>query len=154
MNTKKWGASGWVFLHTITFNYPIENPPKKLRKHYKELFENFKYTLPCKYCRLSYVQFMKELPIDNALNSRAELTYWFYQLHNKVNNKLREQGLLKKRDPSFPQICKRYESMRASCGGRKLTCRAPPKSKKGSPKKSGGSKKGKPKSKRKSNKRI
>ena len=30
MNVNKWGPSGWIFLHTITFNYP-EKPTKQLK---------------------------------------------------------------------------------------------------------------------------
>ena len=24
MNVSKWGPGGWVFLHSITFNYPLD----------------------------------------------------------------------------------------------------------------------------------
>lgn len=96
MNTKFWGPPGWTFLHTITFNYPekidLRKPEHREKKfYYKQLFENFQYTLPCKYCRESYKGFLKELPIEPFLNSRKDLTHWFYMIHNKVNKKLRKQ---------------------------------------------------------------
>jgi len=96
MNTLFWGPGGWQFLHTITFNYPEvidENDPEHVerRKYTKQLFENLQYTLPCKYCRESFKQFLKELPIDGHLDSRQKITYWLYEIHNKVNAKLRKQ---------------------------------------------------------------
>ena len=98
MDTKAWGPGGWVFLHTITFNYPLkidnDDPDHQERRHYTEqLFENLKYTLPCKYCRQSYKEFLEELPLRDYLNSRRDLAYWLYEIHNKVNNKLRQQEI-------------------------------------------------------------
>jgi len=98
MNTKQWGPSAWKFLHVVTFNYPETIDPsneehRELKFYYKQLFENFQFTLPCIYCRQSYKQFLKEDPIDGNLGSRKDLTYWFYRIHNKVNAKLRKQEL-------------------------------------------------------------
>lgn len=127
MDTKSWGPHGWFFLHIITFNYP-DNPTTSDMIHYKQLFENFKFTLPCKFCRDSYCKFLHELPIDNHLDSRESLAYWFYQIHNKVNNKLRYQyqvGISDKPisdNPSFFQVCQFYEQFRASCSNSKMTC--------------------------------
>lgn len=96
MNTKFWGPAGWQFLHTITFNYPekvkASDPDDQERKKYtKQLFENLRYTLPCKYCRESFKVFLKELPIDASLGGRRDIVHWLYQIHNKVNAKLRKQ---------------------------------------------------------------
>lgn len=121
MNTTKWGPSGWTYLHTLTFNYP-DNPTQKDKKIYKKYFTLTGDILPCKYCRQSYKEFIKELPIDDALESREKLTKWFYEIHNKVNGKLRLQGQ-RIRDPTFRQICKHYETMRATCSDIKNTCK-------------------------------
>lgn len=96
MNTKFWGPPGWKFLHTITFNYPEKIDPTnedhiQKKFYYKQLFENFQYTLPCKWCRSSYSKFLSEDPIEQNLETRKALTYWFYRIHNKVNAKLRKQ---------------------------------------------------------------
>jgi Erv1 / Alr family len=96
MNTKMWGPPGWKFLHTITFNYPlkIEENNKDhthLTESVKLMFENYQNTLPCIYCRKSFKKFLKELPIEPFLGCEKALTYWFYCIHNKVNNKLRGQ---------------------------------------------------------------
>jgi len=96
MNTKFWGAPGWKFLHTIAFNYPYKidhknNDHIKLKARYQELFSNFQYTLPCKYCRESYTYFLKVLPMEEHMGNRKKFTYWFYSIHNEVNKKLLEQ---------------------------------------------------------------
>ena len=87
MNTKFWGRCGWIFLHSIAQNYPdvideYNEKHKKKRFYYKQLFSNLKYTLPCKYCRISFKQFMKEDPIDKNLHSKKALTHWLYRIHN------------------------------------------------------------------------
>ena len=117
MMTKIWGPAGWLFLHCITFGYPYainpDNPDHKNKKEeYKVFFEKLSSVMPCKYCRESYKDFIKENPIDKSLNNRKDLTKWFYKIHNKVNNKL---GVPKCDIPSFKTIQKRYETFRAKC---------------------------------------
>ena len=54
---------------------------------------NLQYTLPCSYCRESYKQFYKELPIESYTNSKIDMLYWLYLLKDKVNKKLIKQEL-------------------------------------------------------------
>jgi hypothetical protein len=96
MNTKMWGPPAWKFTHTITFNYPEtinweDEQQVILSNKIKTMFTEFQNTLPCKYCRESFRKFLKQLPIEPFLGSRRALTYWFYCIHNKVNQKLRGQ---------------------------------------------------------------
>ena len=154
MKTTVWGPAGWIFLHSITFNYPEvidENDADhcERRKYTKQLFENLQYTLPCRYCRESFKIFLSELPIDEHLSCRKDITKWLYHIHNKVNAKLRKQEMeavenkfieletkVKNKqmsgnaayrelktfvektmitdvDPSFDEVCEKYESYRA-----------------------------------------
>ncbi len=121
MDVDYWGPHGWQFLHTLTFNYPDE-PSKKTKQVYKKYFTLTGDILPCKYCRKSYNEFIKQIPIDPALESRKTLTKWFYNIHNMVNDKLRKQGKTIK-NPSFSDVCKHYESKRATCSKIKDTCK-------------------------------
>jgi len=116
MMTKVWGRTGWLFLHCITFGYPYtinpSNPDHAYKKqNYKSFFVNIGTILPCKYCRASYINFAKELPIDNFLHSRKDLCKWLYLIHNKVNNKLGAD----KNIPTFEETQKFYEQFRAKC---------------------------------------
>lgn len=117
MMTKIWGPPGWLFLHCIAFGYPyIINMNKKEHvvrmNKTRDFFRNIGYVLPCKYCRNSYIEFMKEIPIEYFLKSRKDLTVWLYKMHNKVNNKL---GVPDCNIPSFEEVQKRYEAFRAKC---------------------------------------
>ena len=85
-------------MHSIAYNYPAHIEPsnnehQKKKKYTKQLFENLQHTLPCKYCRESFKVFLKELPIDASLGSRKQIVSWLYDIHNKVNDKLRRQEL-------------------------------------------------------------
>jgi hypothetical protein len=127
MQTNKWGPHMWKSLETIAHNY---DPHKHNRKSYKLLFTDvLADTLPCIHCRNSYKQFITEIPLtDKHLQSRKGLTTWLYQIHCKVNHKLRNQGLLDKPDPSYISVCKKYDTWRADCSkkqGLAPTCRMP-----------------------------
>jgi hypothetical protein len=87
MQTKEWGRCAWDFLHTISFNYPI-NPSIEEKKNYKFFFENLKYILPCNTCRYSYMIFIDNIKIDKYLDDRYGIVYWVYTIHNLVNIKL------------------------------------------------------------------
>lgn len=110
MDTTKWGPSGWFLLHSIAANYP--NKPSKVDKEvYRLFFTSIKYVLPCIYCRNSFTQYLGELPIEPYLENKKTLTRWLYDIHNKVNAKLRGQGLNDKPDPSFKEIYNRYNKI-------------------------------------------
>jgi hypothetical protein len=111
MDTRFWGPSGWRLLHLITFAYE----PKQ-KESVKELFTMLPFVLPCKFCRYSLSEYMEKEPLAPALESRAKLTQWLWRIHNLVNGKLRSQGLLKERNPSFSAVRKVYEDrIEAGC---------------------------------------
>jgi hypothetical protein len=101
MDTKFWGPSGWKLLHTIAFS------ELKDKTHIKEFFELIPFILPCKFCRASLTEYMDEDPVD--VSSQDALARWLWRIHNKVNDKLRGQGLLKTKNPSFDTVREMYE---------------------------------------------
>jgi len=102
MDTKFWGPSGWKLLHLITFTYEPSHS-----KEVGKFFELLPFVLPCKFCRASLTEYMDADPID--LKSRPALTKWLWRIHNKVNDKLRSQGLLHEPNPSFNTVKAVYE---------------------------------------------
>jgi len=117
MMTKVWGPPGWLFLHCVAFGYPYTINSNKeehlIRKNKTKLFFYIiGYILPCKYCRESYQDYMKQFPVDYHLDSRKNLTKWLYVIHNKINNKL---GVPKCGIPSYEDYVKEYEQFRAKC---------------------------------------
>ena len=109
MNVNKWGPGGWTFLHSITFNYPLE-PSEDDKEKYKSFFSVIGDMLPCKYCRESFKIYYKFIPIDEFLDSRIGVTYWLYRIHQLVDEKVF------KTNSSFEDVIRKYENFRAKCG--------------------------------------
>lgn len=110
MDTRFWGPSGWKLGHTIAYTYPL-NPSLEDKHNYSNFFFLWQHILPCKYCRRSFRQYQRELPIEPFLESREKMAQWMYKMHNKVNAKLRKQGLLKEANPSFKSVNQKYKKL-------------------------------------------
>ena len=50
MLTQIWGPPLWHFLHTMSFNYPV-NPTQNDKNNYRNFVLNLKHILPCGKCR-------------------------------------------------------------------------------------------------------
>ena len=109
MDTRYWGPDGWKLLHTIAYNYPINPNGYDIQTH-KIFYTIIGDILPCKFCRISYKQYISETPINKYLSSRDDLFKWLYIIHNKVNDKLRKQSLLKYDNPSLKEIYDKYST--------------------------------------------
>ncbi len=112
MDTKFWGPPGWKLLHLITF-------AQHTSKHDIEcFFSTLPYVLPCKFCRKSLSEYVKEFPMKTALDSNEPFAVarWLWKIHNCVNSKLRDQKLLKEEDPPFSTVKKIYlAKFRSGC---------------------------------------
>jgi len=102
MDTRFFGPAGWQLLHLIA--------AEDLDTHHKkDLFLAQQYILPCRFCRESTIEFMAG---DYAYHEPADR--WLYDLHNRVNKKLRDQCaedpkvICPPPDPAFSDIKKRY----------------------------------------------
>jgi hypothetical protein len=103
MDTKFWGPSGWKLLHTLTLTYQPSNKVAMAK-----FLETLPYTLPCKFCRSSLTDYYRAEPFEPALKSRNSLAKWLLNIHNMVNDKLRDQGQYIPANPSVT-ILKKYE---------------------------------------------
>ena len=102
IDTRYWGPSGWQLIHFVAFR----------AKHPQQFLLGIKDILPCKFCRESTAKFTDELPMMRNTGK------WSYELHKKVNHKLRTQckgdpavidpGL----DPSFEDVKQTYDTMK------------------------------------------
>ena len=79
---KIWGPSAWLFLHTITLDYPDE-PTKEDKEKYREFFISLSYVIPCETCKEHYLETIRKFPIN--LESKETLTKWLHNIHNQVN---------------------------------------------------------------------
>ena len=102
IDTRYWGPSGWQLFHWISFH--AKNP--------KPTLEIMKDVLPCKFCRKSTTEFMRDMPLQGDAGK------WLYELHNKVNDKLRTQChddpnvVNPGQDPSFEEVENKYRNMK------------------------------------------
>jgi len=109
MDTRFWGPDGWKLFHSITAGYP-NNPTADDKYMYSSFFKCLRFVLPCIYCRISFKEYGDVLSIDKFLDSKKSLCNWLFQIHNMVNNKLRNQGLLHDHDPDFNDIYVKYNN--------------------------------------------
>ncbi|NDA89348.1 MAG: hypothetical protein EBY20_00305 [Alphaproteobacteria bacterium] len=110
MLTTVWGPSLWHFLHTMSFNYPVE-PTVDQKNQYRNFVLSLKYVLPCKYCRMNLVTNFKQLPLTMAnMKNRETFSRYVYDLHELVNKMLHKKSNL-----SFCDVRERYEHFRARC---------------------------------------
>lgn len=110
MLTTVWGPGIWHFLHTMSFNYPI-NPTQEQKNNYRNFVINLKNVLPCKYCRINLLKNFKQRPLKMShMKNRETFSRYIYDLHEVVNKMLgKESGL------SYDDIRERYEHFRARC---------------------------------------
>ena len=110
MLTSVWGPPMWHFLHTMSFNYPI-NPTAEDKKHYSNFIYDLRYVLPCKYCRINLTSNLKANPLlDCHLKSRETFSKFIYRLHEIVNKRLGKKSGL-----SYCDVRERYEHFRSRC---------------------------------------
>lgn len=111
--TSIFGPHTWESSHCVTFNYP-HNPTNEDKRHYRSYFESLCYVLPCGECRKHYKENFYSNPHtmlrDKDLESRATLTYWWFNFHKSVSEML---GIYY--DITYEDFYKRYESFIAQC---------------------------------------
>jgi len=116
MMTKIWGPLAWTFLHTISFNYPV-NPSPEDKVHYRDYVLNLQYVLPCKYCRMNLTNNFKKKPILMChMASRDTFSRYIYDLHETVNKMLHKKSNL-----TYCDVRERYEHFRSRCTDEKPT---------------------------------
>jgi Erv1 / Alr family len=110
MLTAVWGPPMWHFLHTMSFNYPVE-PSQDDKTHYMNFVKSLVHVLPCKYCRMNLKKNLKKMPITiQKMESRETFSKYIYDLHEYVNKMLGKKSGL-----SYNDVQERYEHFRARC---------------------------------------
>ena len=110
MLTSVWGPSMWHYLHTMSFNYPVN--PTNIEKHqYRDFILSLQHVLPCKYCRINLKNNFRALPLTlKSMESRDTFSRYVYRLHELVNKMLKKRSGL-----SFCDVRERYEHFRSRC---------------------------------------
>lgn len=110
MLTTVWGPAAWHFLHTISFNYPV-NPTMAQKKQYRDFILNLENVLPCGKCRNNLRKNFKKLQLTmKHMESRYTFSHYVYDLHELIN-----KMLCKKSNLSYQDVRERYEHFRSRC---------------------------------------
>ena len=111
-----WGPLQWTFLHTMSFNYPV-NPTNEDKKHYRDYVISLQYILPCKYCRINLKNNFKQMPLNMCdMKNRETFSRYIYNLHELVNKMLNKKSGL-----TYCEVRERYEHFRSRCTEEKPT---------------------------------
>ena len=110
MLTSVWGPSMWLYLHTMSFNYPIYPKPID-KKYYKNFILNLQYVLPCGHCRENFKKNLQSNPIQDChMKNRDTFSRYVYSIHELVNKMLNKKSNL-----TYCQVRELYEHFRARC---------------------------------------
>lgn len=110
MLTTVWGPSMWHYLHTMSFNYPV-NPTVSDKKHYRSFIFNLSHVLPCGKCRKNLKNNFKKLPLKmENMKSRDTFSRYIYDLHEVINTMLNKKSGL-----TYEIVRERYEHFRSRC---------------------------------------
>jgi hypothetical protein len=110
MLTSVWGPPMWHYLHTMSFNYPV-NPTPENKKQYRDFIMNLQYVLPCKYCRINLANNFKKKPLQMChMANRETFSRYIYELHELVNKMLKKKSHL-----TYCDVRERYEHFRSRC---------------------------------------
>jgi hypothetical protein len=110
MVSSVWGPPFWHYLHTMSFNYPVE-PTQEDKKHYRNFILSLKYVLPCRFCRQNIRTNFKHLPLTmDKMKNRDTFSKYIYDLHELINKMLKKESGL-----SYSDVRERYENFRSRC---------------------------------------
>jgi hypothetical protein len=110
MVTAIWGPGLWHYLHTMSFNYPVQ-PTREEKKNYKAFILSLQFVLPCRYCRENLTKNLKVLPLTaEVMKNRDSFSRYIYKLHELVNKMLNKKSGL-----TYCEVRERYEHFRSRC---------------------------------------
>ena len=110
MLTSVWGPSAWHFLHTMSFNYPI-NPTCYDKRNYRNHILNLQNVLPCGKCRINLKKNFAKLPLRlKDMRNRSTFSKYVYKLHELINKMLGKKSGL-----TYHDVRERYEHFRSRC---------------------------------------
>jgi hypothetical protein len=90
MKPEIWGPHAWVFLHSVTLEYP-ENPTEQDKVNMVNFINSVGLVLPCQKCRNNFKSHLDKTPLtEEVIKCKTNLVKWMIDIHNcvnKMNNK-------------------------------------------------------------------
>ena len=89
----------WLFFHSFSFAYPDE-PSEEYKIETANFLANIipKNITGCGSCQNDYKKYIENLNIYRVISSKTELSLFFYNLHNHINN-VKTQNSIKLDNP-------------------------------------------------------
>ena len=85
MKPEIWGPHAWMFLHSVTLEYP-ENPTSEDKQNMILFINSLGNVLPCHKCRNNFKIHLEKYPLnENVLLTKKNLVKWLIDIHNCVN---------------------------------------------------------------------
>lgn len=110
MLTTVWGPSMWHFLHTMSFNYPVQ-PSCEQKNQYRDFVLSLRHILPCGKCRKNLCKNLAKMPLTlEHMESRETFSKYIYHLHELINHMLHKTSGL-----TYTEVRERYEHFRSRC---------------------------------------
>ena len=110
-STVIWGPAVWHFLHTMSFNFPV-NPTEEDKTAYMNFMTSLGHVLPCRVCRDHYRENLRAAEFSReCFKHRHRFSQFVYKLHNIVNTAHAGKPL----SLSYTQLRDNYEGFRAKC---------------------------------------
>ncbi len=107
MKPEVWGPHAWIFLHSITLDYP-DNPNITDKQNMINFINSLGKVLPCQKCRNGFEKHLLTYPLDdNALANKNNLVKWMIDIHNCVNDTKKCKKL--SYDEAFSNIIEHYQ---------------------------------------------
>jgi hypothetical protein len=114
-----WGPGAWLFIHSITLNYP-ERPSIEHQTNMKNFIFSLTYLLPCEVCKYNYSKKIKKLNINNIVKNKSNLIKMFIDIHNEVNVQTNKKKLTQQE--AINEITKQYEKKNDSTQCTTILC--------------------------------
>ena len=102
---KFWGEMWWDVLHSAAAFYTQDRA-----NEFRLLIQGYKGNIPCKQCKVHFIQNLANHPIEPYLADAGKLLFWTYIMHDTVNQIHNSHRLEDppKISPPFPKIVEKY----------------------------------------------
>jgi len=110
MNTNVWGPDAWSVLHGAAAAERAAQPSRAARIHAAlgAVLQAFRVTLPCRYCRESFNNFL-DTELCDWRDAAHDPDTWLFDLHNLVSDKLDAQnGTARARRPTIDCVRRKH----------------------------------------------
>lgn len=105
MNSSRFGPIAWSLLQSLPCALPahVLASDRAARESLLVVLSSLAFVLPCRYCRLSYRQFIVRVNLREWLQtpdvlSNEQVAQWLFLVHNEVNRKLNKPVYLQRAD--------------------------------------------------------